>query len=173
VRALVLAMVLVLAGGCATGPRFHQGPTALGETERALLVAAAPGRDGGLKRFWRKARVRTGLIKWADGTSRAVPGAPPGLLQAVRDELGRINQTSRAGETVYVTVTVFRWERGFWSRVPEAGCEVTGRDSAGRALWIGEDIVRADPELARTLADGDELIVARELVRRLRKELGL
>jgi hypothetical protein len=173
VRQLLVAVAFVLAGGCASGPRFHEGPTALGATERALLLAAAPKRDGGVTRFWRKAGVRTGLIKWAAGTSRAPSGAPPEMLQAVRDELGRLNQTSRAGETTYVTVTVFRWERGFWSHVPEAGCEIAGRDGAGRALWIGEDTVRADPELAKTLADGEELIVARELVRKLRKELGL
>jgi hypothetical protein len=48
-----------------------------------------------------------------------------------------------------------------------------GRAKCGHAVWCAEDEVSAAPELAKTLADAPELILAREVGRKVRLELGL
>ena len=169
-----LVLGLALAGGCASGPRFHEGPTALAHAERPTLLRVPPKQDSsGFRRFWRRPGVRIGLVKWAEDRSSCVPAAPAELLQAVRDELGKLNQLARPGDDVFVTVTVFRWDRGFIRSLSDVGYEVVGRDAGGRLLWTADDVVRVHPTDRRTLVEGDEAVVARVLARKLRTELQL
>jgi hypothetical protein len=169
-----LVLGLALAGGCASGPRFHEGPTALAYAERPTLLRVPPKQDGsGFRRFWRQPDVRIGLVKWADDRSSCVWAALADLVQAVRDELGKLNQLARPGDDVFVTVTVFRWDRGFIRHFSDVGYEVVGRDSSGRLLWTADDEIRVSPADRRSLFEGDEATVARALARKLRTELQL
>jgi hypothetical protein len=161
-------------GGCASGPRFHEGPSALAVNERSTLVAAPVKEDPAeFRRCWRRPALRVGLLKWAEDKAEAVVAAPAGLLQAIRDEVGRLNQGARPGEEAYVTVTVFHWERGFFSRKATASYEVVGRDRAGRLLWVADDRLTASREEATSLLEGDEAVVARRVAGKLQRELGL
>jgi len=164
-------LVALLLPACASSG-LHKGPTALVHTEKAALAGAPEKKDGGFGRFWPKAAVRgVGLLKW-DVRSTATAGAPAELLELIRDEVGRLNQKARAGEDVLVSVTVYRVERRFFGGL-EVGVEVVGRDSGGRLVWAGDEVVRPKAEQARNLADTAEVIVAREVARKLGKELGL
>jgi hypothetical protein len=112
-------------------------------------------------------------MKWSVDGSRTVPGAPADLLELIRDEVGRVNANPRRGEVVFVTVTVFEWERRFFGRAPRIGYEIVGRDRAGQIIWMGEDRFVAPRESALNLSEPDELLVAREVGRRTKTELGL
>jgi hypothetical protein len=169
-----LSLVLAICvGGCASSSAFHEGRTALVAKEKTALLGARPKSDGGFQRFWRRPGVAIGVVKWSEETSSSVDGSPRDLLQAIRDELGRVNRVARTGEDVHVTVIVFRWKAGIFSSTPEVGYEVVGRDRAGQVLWMGEDVVHPSRSLAANLAEGDEAIVAREVGRKIRKELQL
>jgi hypothetical protein len=158
---------------CASSSSFHEGPTALAPKERTALAATVRKQNGGFERFWRRPGVAIGIVKWSEDRSSAVPSAPLDLLQAIRDEVGRANRSNRAGEAVYVSVTVFGWKRSLFSRTLEVGYEVVGRDRVGQVLWMGEDMVRPTRDFALNLAESDQQIAAREIGRKLRKELGL
>jgi len=122
-------VVLVLAIGCAsTG--FHEGRTALRKEEQACLVAKKGAPKGVVfERFWTAPRlVAIGLVQWQEDRSWACPQAPADLLQAIRDELGRLNQQYRAGENISLAVTVYRFDKGaIWSN-PTAHYELVARD---------------------------------------------
>jgi hypothetical protein len=79
---------------------------------------------------------------------------------------------AHAGETVFVSVAVFEWKKRWFGLAPRVGYEVVGRDRAGQIIWMGEDRMIAPRKLAAHAAEGDEVVVARELGRKLRAELG-
>jgi hypothetical protein len=159
--------------GCASSATLHTGKTTLASRERAVLARSAVRESDGFRRSWRRRGVQIGLVKWDGDRSSSVAAAPRELLQAIRDEIGRLNRYQRAGEEVRLSVTVFEWRRAFFTGTPEVGYEVVGRDRAGQLLWMAEDVIHASSRLAVTLAEEHEQIVARELARRLKKELGL
>jgi hypothetical protein len=165
-------MLALLLGACAGANAFHDGPTGLDHREQRALLAATRGRPDGFARFWLRPRCRFGLVKWSEEKSRAVKAAPSGLLDLVRDEVGRVNRASGDGETVFVSVTVFHWERRWFGRSPLVGVEVVGRDRAGQVIWMGEDRLAVPRQKALNLAEPDELLLAREVGRKLKLELG-
>ena len=124
-------------------------------------------RDGG-----RGSSRACALIKWSEDRSSAVPAAPRTLLEAVRDEVGRLNRTPRKGEDVIVAVTVFTWDRTWMGR-RKVGVELAGRTRSGQLLWAGLASLRLSTQYASSAADGEDVLVARQLVDKLRKELGL
>jgi hypothetical protein len=67
---------------------------------------------------------------------------------------------------------VFEWERRYFGRPPRAGYEILGRDRAGQIIWFAVDWLTAPRHLAQNLAEPDELLLAREMGRKLRAELG-
>ena len=168
----LLAGLVLLVTVCATTPTFHSGPTSLTEREKRAMLATARVRGDGFDRFWMRPRCRIGLIKWSEQRSQAAKEVPPILLDLVRDEVGRVNRGAHEGETVFVSVTVFEWNKRWFGRAPRVGYEVVGRDRAGQVMWMGEDRMVAPRKLAVHAAEGDEVVVARELGRRLRAELG-
>lgn len=171
---MLVASIGALAG-CASGTALHVGPSTLATRERATLAQAKKPRNGQgeFRRSWKSPAIKPwALLKWDSDHSSAVPGAPVGLLQAIRDELGRINQRQATGESVTLVVTVYRYDRGGWFSPPSAAYELVARNSNGQAVWFAEDEVSAPPELAHTLADPAELILAREIGRKVRLELG-
>jgi hypothetical protein len=170
VRGPVLALGLVACAGPTT---FHRGPTGLNDREQRALLAANRVRPDGFARFWRRPNCDFGLVKWSEERSLAVKQAPGNLLGLIRDEVGRVNRKPREGETVFVSVTVFEWETRFFGRPPHVGYEVIGRDRAGQIIWVAQDRITAPRETALNLAETDELLVAREVGRKLRVELGL
>jgi hypothetical protein len=93
-------------------------------------------------------------------------------MEALRDEIGRLNQTPRQGEDVGVGVVVFFHDRRWFGR-REIGIEVTGRKRSGELVWAGVARLSPSESYATSAADGEEILVARELATRLRKELGL
>jgi hypothetical protein len=172
-RAQVVIGAVMLASACATAPQFHSGPTSLSGPEQRAMLAAPRSEAGWFERFWLRPGCQLGVIKWSEERSQAVAAAPPGLLDLVRDELGRLNRKKRAGEVVYVSVTVFEWRNRIFGLAPRVGYEVIGRDRAGQIIWMAEDHMVAPRELAKTLVEGDDLVVAREVGRKTRMELGL
>jgi hypothetical protein len=170
VRQSIVALALA---GCATSTPPTAVRTGLTDTELQTVRRAAASRDGSFDRFWRARQgARPGLLKWSEAHSSAVPVAPPALLEIVRDELGRLNAVSRSGADVQVGVTIFRCERRWFGR-REIGIEVAGRSGEGALVWAGVVTLSPSSAFARTAADSDEVLVARELVARLRRELGL
>jgi len=177
VRPRVCAVLgaVALAGGCATSPsplpeRQH---SALSEAEWRPFSKLKPDPVA-LERFWRRDDVRIGMVKWDSQHSRAVKDAPTGLLQNIRDEVGRLNAPEgRTGEDVWVTVNVYRWKKPFFSKAHEAAVEIVGRDRQGQVVWMGQSAIRAEAHLAQTAADGPDTVVAQQLATHLRSELGL
>jgi hypothetical protein len=169
VRRMILAM---LCAACAGRAAFHDGPTGMNAREQRALLSASRTRRDGFERFWLRPNCRLGLIRWSEQHSQSVKEAPIGLLDMVRDEIGRVNRFTGDGEMVFVSVTVFRWQSRFFGRPPRVGYEVIGRDRAGQVIWLALDWMVAPREQATNLAESDELLVAREVGRKLRKELG-
>ncbi|HEY0714066.1 MAG TPA: hypothetical protein VGF45_15405 [Polyangia bacterium] len=165
-------LLLVIVSACANSASFHPGPTRLNGREQRALLAAKAGRPGGFERFWLRTNCQIGLVKWRADRSQAVKAAPAGLLDLIRDEVGRVNRKAAEGETVFVEITVFEWNRRWFGRPPRFGYEVVGRDRAGQILWLAEDRLVVPRDRAVTAADADELIAAREVGRKLLMELG-
>ncbi len=171
-RALVAAVTFAV--GCASAG-FHEGRTALRKKEQRYLTARASAAKTAFARFWampgRPSIVGGGLVRWEEGW--ACPDAPAGLLQAIRDELGRLNQRPRAGQNIWLTVTVYRFDRaGMWSG-PTAYYELVARDPWGHLVWAADDKIEAQANLARTLADTSSAIIGREVLRKVRQQLGI
>jgi hypothetical protein len=172
-RALVIAVVTLAAASCATTGTIHGGRTALAPQEAAALAQAKEKTDAGFRRLWKSAALKNlGLLKWDQDHSGAAPGAPPALLQNIRDELGRLNQRPAKGEDLTLTVTVYGYHRGGWFSDPTAAYELVARDRKGRAVWVADDEVVGRPELAQTLVDSEEGVLAREITRKVRQEFG-
>jgi hypothetical protein len=159
--------------GCAGQASFHAGATALARPERQLLVGG-PGRErDGFRRMWKRSGAPVpGLLKWMEDRSSAVGAAPADLLQCIRDGMGGLNHVARSGAPTFVTVSVYGY-RKTWSGRPEAAYEIVGRDAKGELLWAADDTVEARPELATSLVDTASTLLARAVVAKLRKELGL
>jgi hypothetical protein len=170
-RRFVVAAALLIGPACASRAVFDDGPTGMNVREQGALLSAGGSRPDGFELFWLRKSCRIGLIKWSERQSKSVREAPAGLLDLIRDEIGRVNRGAVDGETVFVSVTVFCWERRFFGRSPRVGFEVIGRDRAGQVIWLALDRVVVPRERARNLAESDELLLAREVGRKLRAEL--
>jgi len=172
-RRLILVGCLLAAAGCAT-PSFHEGRTALRKEEQGCLVARKGTPKGVFDRFCTSTRpVSLGLVQWQEDQSWACPQAPADLLQSIRDELGRLNQRYRVGENASLTVTVYRFDRGgAWSR-PTAHYEIVARNSRGQVIWAADDQIEAAANLARSLSDTPSTMIGREILRRVRQQLGI
>ena len=84
-----------------------------------------------------------------------------------------MNQRPASGDDLLLTCTVYLYRAGGWFSDPKAHYELVARDQAGKALWVADDEVVAKPDLARSLADSEEVIVAREIARKVRQAFGL
>lgn len=167
------ALVAGCIAACATAtPLPADSQTVLSPDERKPLALIRPD-SAGLERFWKRPGVNLGIIKWDSTHSKVLRGAPPDLMRALRDEAGRLNQTERPGEDVWLTLNVYRWTTSIFSKIPRASVEVVGRDRAGQVVWMGQGQIIAEPRYAESLADSPAQIVASETVRRLRAELGM
>ncbi len=168
-----LVMSVVLGGGCAPAI-FHEGRTSLAPAERSYLAPREGAPSGTFARFWQAPRLRAwGLVRWDESKSFAVRDAPGKLLQAVRDEVGRLNQEARTGEDVTLAVTVYRFTKGGFLNAPAAYYELVTRDVRGQVVWAADDKIEAAPDLAKTLVDPPSAIIAREILRKLRRQLRL
>jgi hypothetical protein len=171
-RVFGVAVLLCGVAGCAGKTTFHGGPTGLSPREQRALVAASRVRPEGFDRFWLRRSCPFGLVKWSEERSRSVEGSPAGVLDLIRDEVGRVNRGNVLGETVYVNVVVYMWRERWFGRGARVGYEIVGRDRAGQIIWLGEDRVSVVREKAANLAEGDEVLLAREVGRKLSAELG-
>ena len=165
----------VLVTSCATAARLHDGHTTLASSESAAAaVGAAKGHGDDFRRLWRSPALKPWrLLKWDQDHSTSAPGSPAALLQSIREEVGRLNQRPAAGDDLLLTCTVYVYRGGGWFSDPKAHYELVARDQAGKALWVADDEVTAQPSLARSLADPEEAIIAREIARKIRQAFGL
>lgn len=159
-------LVVALAAGCATGAAQPAQSSLLDSSERVLLGASHEG--AGFSRFWRLDPAPSmGLVKWDVDNSGTRPGVPRELLQSIRDELGRVNQAERRGVGVVVAVRLEEYETAsFWRRAC-VRYEITGRTSAGTLLWVVQDNLHPRGTDRASLADSDELVLARGIVGKL------
>ena len=132
-------MVLVPLGGvlvasCATTSKLHEGHTALVSSESATAAAGAQkGGGDGFRRLWQSPGLkRWRLLKWDQDHSSVAPGAPPSLLQSIREEVGRLNQRPASGDDLLLTCTVYLYRTGGWFSNPKAHYELVARISAAR-----------------------------------------
>ena len=160
----------LLLGAALWAGSFHDGKTQLSTEEQSLLLQGEQGKDG-FERVWRAPEFngKWHLLKWDTDHAWAVPEAPSDLLDRVREEVGRVNQTPGAGEDLTLTVTVFRYKRSGFLTNPVGHFELVARDPKGRAVWMALDQVKSSQSLAESLADSDSLIMGRELHRRIRQ----
>lgn len=165
----------LMAAGCATTQGLHEGRTALAVPEATVVSAhAEEGTGNGFRRLWRSPTLKPWrLLKWDQEHSTVAPGASPALLQTIRDEVGRLNQRAAGGDDLLLTVTVYLYRGGGWFSDPRAHYELVARNQAGKAVWVADDEIVARPELARSLADPDEVLIARELTRKIQQAFGL
>ena len=163
------AFAMLLGATLLAGP-FHEGKTQLTAEEQALLLQGATRPDG-FERVWRAPGFQNQwhLLKWDSDHSWAVPEAPADLLDRVREELGRVNQTPGSGDDLSLTVTVFRYKRAGFLTNPVGHFELVARDTQGQAVWMALGQVKSSQSLAESLADSDSLVMGRELYRKVRK----
>jgi hypothetical protein len=173
-RMLIIPLGGILVGGCAAAG-LHSGKTTLLPQETATVISQ--GKDskaGGFRRIWKSPTLHTWrLLKWDQDRSSVTADAPGGLLQNVRDEIGRLNQRDGQGEDLLLAVTVYVYRAGGWFSNPKAHYELVARDGRGKAVWVADDEVIARPDMARSLVDPEEAVIAREIGRKLREEFGL
>jgi hypothetical protein len=173
-RALLIPIGGFVAAGCAASS-LHTGKTALAGQEAVTVTASADKGSGeGFRRFWKSPQLKPWrFLKWDSDRSSVGEGAPPLLLQEIRDEIGRLNQRAATGDDLVLTVTVYLYHGGGWFSDAQAHYELVARNPKGTALWVADDVVRARPDGARTLADTEEEIIAREIAQRVRRAFGL
>jgi hypothetical protein len=171
-RFRTLLLVVVGIGGCATTGPARPPRSTLTSGEVPLLAKSKEKDDGGFRRVWRSPELRTwGFIKWDVDQSSAAAEAPRDLLQAAREEVGRLNQDVSPGPDLRLAVNVYRFRRGGLFRKSAASCELVVRDDRGRLMWAANGQVDANPAVERSLADTEAVLIARELVRKIRVDL--
>jgi hypothetical protein len=166
-------IVAMLGLGCAT-PGFHAGRSSLVGPEQNHLQGKASSPSAVFLRFWQATPPKSwGMIRWDSARSWAVPSAPTDLLQAIRDEVGRLNQRAPLRDDVMVSVTVYGYEpQGYFS---SARCkyELVVRDKAGKVVWAADDEIRPGKELATSLVDPEAAMIGREVLRKIREQFGI
>jgi hypothetical protein len=166
-------LATLLLGATLCAGTFHEGKTQLTAEEQALVLKGEQ-RTEGFERTWRAPEFhgKWHLLKWDPDHSWAVPEAPADLLDRVREEIGRVNQTPGTGEDLTLSVTVFRYKRGGFLTNPVGHFELVARDPKGRPVWTALDQVKSSQSLAESMADSDSLIMGRELHRKIRQTFG-
>src|SRR5436190_869500 len=96
---LLIVPISGVVASCASSS-LHPGRTALAPAETATVVPRLEKASGdGFRRLWKSPTLKTWrLLKWDEVHSSVAPGAPAALLQAIRDEVGRLNQRPSSGE---------------------------------------------------------------------------
>ena len=163
----------MLLGAALWAGSFHEGKTQLSPEEQSLILQGEQ-RHEGFELVWRAPDFdgKWHLLKWDSDHSWAVPEAPGDILDRVREEVGRVNQTPGTGEDLALSVTVFHYKPGGFLTNPVGQFELVARDKHGRAVWMALDRVKSSQSLAESLADSDTLIMGRELNRKIRKTFG-
>ena len=168
-----LAIAMIATAGCAPAV-FHEGRSTLAEAERAYLGPGRPSSTAVFQRFWQSPNARPwGIVRWEQDRSSACARAPAGLLQSMREEIGRLNRAWRAGESITLAVTVYRYDEAGMLGNATAHYELVARDPRGQVVWAVDDKVGASAEMARSLADTASAIISREVLRRLCQQFGL
>lgn len=172
-RALSLGLVL-LAVPAFAGDKFHEGKSALTAEEKASVLNIKEKDGSGFSTFWRNPEVKEfGLLKFDADSSYSIPDAPQDLLDSIRDNIGKLNQKTRPGDPLTITVTVFKFKKQGFLTNPVAFFEIVARTKDGKPAWIAIDRVKSTQELAQSLADSDSAIIGREVFRKMREEFNL
>ena len=170
-KKLRLPLVSIILCGTLMARGFHDGKTQLTPEEQGVVLGLKE-KEQGFEKVW-KAPGFTGkwqLLKWDGDHSWAVPDAPGDLLDHVREEVGRVNQTPGEGENLYLSTTVYRFKKQGLLTNPVGYFELVARDRQGKAVWIALDHVKSTQALANSMADSDSQIMGRELYRKIREE---
>ena len=170
---MLMAAALLASAGCAPAV-FHSGRTTLARSEQGCLAPRKGATSGIFARSCQVPQMRPwNLLRWDTSRSFAVSDAPGDLLQTIRDEIGRLNQRSGGGEDLVLAVTVYHFEKaGLWNG-PVADYELVARDMGGRVVWAVDDKIEAPEALAQALTDPPSAIIAREILRKLRRQFSL
>lgn len=172
-RTIIFGLAL-LAVPAFAGDKFHEGKTALSSEEKAAVLNIKEKENTGFSIAWRNPEVKEiGLLKWDAENSYAVTDAHPELLDAIRDNIGKLNQKDRKGDPLMVTVTVYKFKKQGFVTNPVAFFEIVARTKDGKAAWVVMDRVKSTQELAQGLTDTDSLIIGREVYRKMREEFNL
>lgn len=173
IRPFVFGLALVSLPAMA-GEKFHDGKSALKPEEKVVVLAVTEKEGSGFRMAWRNPDVKTfGLLKWDADSSYAVTDAPPELLEAIRENIGKLNQKDRKGEDLILSVTIFKFKKQGFLTNPVAFFEIVARTKDGKAAWVVIDRVKSTQELAQGLSDTDSAIVGREVFRKMREEFNL
>lgn len=171
-RVLILGLVL-LAVPVIAGDQFHEGKTVLSGDEKAAVLKIKEKKTG-FTIAWKNPDLKEfGLLKWNNEASCAVTDAPPELLDAIRDNIGKLNQKDRKGEPLSVAVNVYRFKKQGFMTNPVAFFEIVARTKDGKTAWIVLDQVKPTQELAESMADSNSAIIGREVYRKMREEFNL
>jgi hypothetical protein len=170
---MLMAAALLASAGCAPAV-FHSGRTTLAPSEKGCLAPRKGATSGIFARSCQVQQMRPwNLLRWDASRSFAVSNSPVDLLQSIRDEIGRLNQRPGVGEDLLLAVTVYHFEKaGLWNG-PVADYELVARDMRGRVVWAVDDKIEASEELAKGLTDPPSAIIAREILRKLRRHFSL
>jgi len=170
---MLMAAALLASAGCAPAV-FHSGRTTLARSEQGCLAPRKGATSGIFARSCQVQQMRSwNLLRWDASRSFAVSNAPVDLLETIRDEIGRLNQRPGFGEDLLLAVTVYRFKKaGLWNG-PVADYELVARDMLGRVVWAVDDKTEAREELAQALTDPPSAIIAREILRKLRRQFSL
>jgi hypothetical protein len=170
---LFMAAALLASTGCAPAV-FHDGRTTLARSEQGCLAPRKGAPSGIFAKSCQVQQMRPwNLLRWDTSRSFAVGDAPVDLLQSIRDEIGRLNQRPGVGEDLLLAVTVYHFEKaGLWNG-PVADYELVARDMRGRVVWAVDDKIEAREVLAQALTDPPSAIIAREILRKLRRQFSL
>lgn len=173
-RTLIVPLSGLLVGACAS-TELHPGKTTLLPQETATVVTQGKEtKPGGFRRIWRSPALHSWrLLKWDQDRCSVASDTPAALLQNIRDEIGRLNQRDRQGDDLALAVTVYLYRAGGWFSDPRAYYELVARDGKGKVVWVADDEVVAKSELARSLVDPEEAVIAREIARKVRETFGL
>jgi hypothetical protein len=171
-KVLMVAALFGMAGCAPTV--FHDGRTTLARREQPCLASRKGAPSGIFARSCQVQQMRSwNLLRWDASRSFAVSNAPVDLLETIRDEIGRLNQRPGFGEDLLLAVTVYRFEKaGLWNG-PVADYELVARDMLGRVVWAVDDKIEAREDLAQALTDPPSAVIAREILRKLRRQFSL
>jgi len=168
---LPILVVAVCALSCSAHVAAFRPGESLSKDEAATLAAKSAPLPSGARVWGGLAKGQLGLVKW-DSRSSADQSAPKELLQAVRDEVGRINQRDPGPVNVRLTLEILRYARRFGGRGAGEFTAVA-RNQRGQMVWALADSVQPDESERQTAAESDAEVAARSLGKRLRLGLGL
>jgi hypothetical protein len=157
--------------GCASTETAPPGAGLLDAKEQRALAASADAPEGERFRVVRRP-PSIGPVRWDPDRSNVGVSCPANLLQKIRDEAGRLNQKTREGTKLGLTVQVDRCrpETLFAPPMVSYAFVLTNAESR-KSLVVGAGEIWVESELLESSADDRASAVGREVRRRVERGL--